>query len=330
MGDKYVFKLMEKTDEVLLIIQNDNLKFMTEINEKTFNLPYLKNKDLTKFLSKVIDKFQDKTLKLDYTVSITDSNNLLFKIVVWDGQKHVYDINLKSKEIRDAEIIDTKINDTASNLKKDISNDLLKLDRKYDDELDKLTENVDEKLKDFKKSMMSKYTSDNYRNYKFKSFKIIKCVNKAYRSFDIFEESDKDAFVQPNEQFFSSTYNDLRKFEHFNTFIRNTFNETYANDIAKKIFHVKKYFMEISIYNVLEVVLNNYGIIDIVYLNLDFNKATYKVSLDIKFIYDDSEARVYRCYPSLFKTSINDAKLIHKFVNSKKDSLDIFIFQCLK
>ena len=59
MTDKHVFKILERSNEVLLIIEVNSLKFMQEINEETFNLSYLKNKDLLKFLSKVIDKFQD-------------------------------------------------------------------------------------------------------------------------------------------------------------------------------------------------------------------------------------------------------------------------------
>ena len=61
------------------------------------------------------------------------------------------------------------------------------------------------------------------------------------------------------------------------------------------------YLTHLNIYNVLEIILNNHGVINIVYLNIDYNKATYKVNIDIKFLYDDSEKRVYKCYPSLFK-----------------------------
>jgi hypothetical protein len=101
MTDKHIFKILERPNEVLLIIEVNSLKFMQEVNENTFNLPYLKNKDLSKFLSKVIDKFQDKTLKFDYTLNLVDSSNLNFKISLWDGNKHTFNILLKSKEVRD-------------------------------------------------------------------------------------------------------------------------------------------------------------------------------------------------------------------------------------
>lgn len=326
MTDKYIFKLLERQNEVVLIIESDNLKFLTEINEDTFKLPYLKNKDLTKFLSKVIDKFQDKTLKLDYTVSKIDSNHLLLKILVWDGTKHTFDIHLKSKEIKDNENLEKKLNE----LKLEFKDELVNTARIYDDEIDHFKDEVDEKLVDMKKTLITKYATDTYRNYKFKSFKIIKCIHKVNRTFDIYEEIDKDKFLPASNDFFIKLYEELKKFEHFQNFTRNVYNESLTTENSRKIYHVKKYFMDVSIYNILEFILNNHGILDILHLNVDYNKATYKITLDISFIHDDSEYRVYKCYPSIYKLNIEKGKLIHHIINNKKDTLDIFIFQFLK
>jgi hypothetical protein len=136
MTDKHVFKILERSNEVLLIIEVNSLKFMQEINEETFNLSYLKNKDLLKFLSKVIDKFQDKTLKFDYTLKLVDKSNLNFKIFVWDGTKHVFDIMLKSKEYRDNEMMNKNIKTSIEEYDSIVKKSILEIDRKYDDECD--------------------------------------------------------------------------------------------------------------------------------------------------------------------------------------------------
>ena len=68
MSDKFIFKILERQNDILLIIENDNLKFMTELDENVFKLPYLKNKDLAKFLGKVLDRFSDNILKLNYYI----------------------------------------------------------------------------------------------------------------------------------------------------------------------------------------------------------------------------------------------------------------------
>jgi len=309
MSKKYIFKLIEKKDGILLIIQNDSLIFMTEINELTFNLPYISSKNLNRFLSKVIDKFNDKTLKLDYVISELDINNVLFKVTVWDGKTHTFDIKLKSKEIREAELIDNKINTTVIDIKRYASNE----------------------LKNTAESILNKHNSDNYRNYKFKSIRIIKATNKVNRNIDIFEESSKEKYFIISDSFYNSVYDELKKYEHFNDYIRNLFKNRLI-DLSNKVYYVKKYFVDISIYNILEIILNNYGVINIVNLNLEHNKGTDKVILDIKFLYDDSETRIYKCCPFLFKQNFEACKIIYNSYNTfnKKDKLDIFIFEKLK
>jgi hypothetical protein len=326
MTDKYIFKLLEKINEVVLIIENDNLKFLTEINEGTFNLPYLKNKDITKFLSKVIDKYQDKTLKLGYDITMIDSNNLLLKIHVWDGTKHMYEIQLKSKEIKDAENLEKKL----KGLNDDIIDVITNVSRGYDDEIDNFKDDIDDRLKTTKKELITKYTTDNYRNYKHKSIKIVKSINKVNRQFELFEEIEKNKYVNATNDLYLKLYDELNKYEHFKNYINSLFNEYITSDIDKKTYYIKKYFMEVSIYNVLEFILCSHGIVDILSLNLDYNKGTYKVTVDISFIYDDSEYRVYKCFPNIHKQDLQKSKLIHHIINNRKDTLDIFIFQYLK
>ena len=307
---------------------------MHEINEDTFKLSYLKNKDLSKFLSKVIDKFQDKTLKFDYTLSLIDKSNLSFKIFLWDGTKHEYEIILKSKESRDTELIDNKIKTSLDEYDLKIKKDILTIDRKYDDECDEINLKVVEKTTEVKKDILARYMSDLYRNYEFKSFKIVKCINKVNKSFEIQEEIEKDKYSNIKDNYYENLYNKLIKFEDFSHFTRERYNEYSTNDLDKKIYYLKMYLTHLSIYNVLEIILNNHGVINIIYLNIDYNKATYKVTIDIKFLYDDSEKRVYKCFPSLFKQELKNCQMIFNSLDNniinKKDVLDLFIFQYIK
>jgi len=331
MSKKYIFKLIEKKDEILLIIQDDSLIYMVDINEFTFNLPYISSKNLSRFLSKVIDKFNDKTLKLDYNISQLDTNNLLFKVTVWDGKTHIFDIKLKSKEIRDAELIDNKISTTVTNIKKFANDEILKVNRKYDNEIDEIRDRYDSELKNTTESILNKYNTNKYRNYKFKSLKIIKLINKVNRGIDILEESSNEKYLMINNDFYDLIYDELKKYDHFNQYIQNLFKNKLV-DLSYKVYYVKKFLVDISIYNILEIILSHYGVINIIYLNLEYNKAISKVILDIKFLYDDSEIRIYKCLPSLFKQNIEASKMIYNNYNNfnKKDKLDIFIFEKLK
>jgi len=334
MADKHIFKILERPNEVLLIIEINTLKFMQELNEDTFNLPYLKNKDLSKFLSKVIDKFQDKTLKFDYTLNLIDKSNLSFKIFLWDGTKHQFDIILKSKESRDTEIIDTKIKTSLDEYDSKIKQDILKIDRKYDDECDEINSKITDKSNEVKRDILSRYMNDSYRNWNYKSFKIVKCINKVNKSFEIQEETEKDRYNNIKDSYYENLYNQLIKYEDFSQFSKERYNEYSTNELGKKIYYLKMYLTHLSIYNVLEIILNNHGVINIIYLNIDYNKATYKVSIDIKFLYDDSEKRVYKCFPTLFKQELKNCHMIYNslsnFFINKKDVLDMFIFQYIK
>jgi len=334
MSEKYVFKILERPNEILLIIENGILKFITTINEETFDLPYLKNKMLSKFLSKVLDKFQDNTLKLDYLIKKIDYSNLLLTIMVWDGEKHIYDIKLKSKELHDGEITDSKIKTSIVNLDNKLHKKILDIDRKYDDECDKINELIKQKTQEIKKELLMHYTTNPYRNYKFKSISIIKGINKAFKSLDLLIETDTDKYEPIRESFYEKIFDELKKYEHFNNFGRCLFKDLSLNDKTSKTEYIKCYFLELSIYNILEIILNNYGIVEIIYLNLYYNKATCKIDLKVKFIYDDSESRHYKCLPNLFKQDLSNSKLIYnslsKTNNIKKDILDIFIFQNLK
>jgi hypothetical protein len=334
MADKHIFKILERPNEVLLIIEINTLKFMQELNEDTFNLPYLKNKDLSKFLSKVIDKFQDKTLKFDYTLNLIDKSNLSFKIFLWDGTKHQFDIILKSKESRDTEIIDTKIKTSLDEYDSKIKQDILKIDRKYDDECDEINSKITDKSNEVKRDILSRYMNDSYRNWNYKSFKIVKCINKVNKSFEIQEETEKDRYNNIKDSYYENLYNQLIKYEDFSQFSKERYNEYSTNELGKKIYYLKMYLTHLSIYNVLEIILNNHGVINIIYLNIDYNKATYKVSIDIKFLYDDSEKRVYKCFPTLFKQELKNCQMIYNslsnFFINKKDVLDMFIFQYIK
>lgn len=333
MADKHIFKILERPNEVLLIIEINTLKFMQELNEDTFNLPYLKNKDLSKFLSKVIDKFQDKTLKFDYTLNLIDKSNLCFKIFLWDGTKHQFDIILKSKESRDTEIIDTKIKTSLDEYDTKIKQDILKIDRKYDDECDEINSKITDKSNEVKRDILSRYMNDSYRNWNYKSFKIVKCINKVNKSFEIQEEIEKDRYSNIKDNYYENLYNQLIKYDDFSQFSKERYNEYSTNELGKKIYYLKMYLTHLSIYNVLEIILNNHGVINIVYLNIDYNKATYKVNIDIKFLYDDSEKRIYKCIPALFKQELKNCQMIYNSYNNfinKKDVLDIFIFQYIK
>jgi len=334
MADKHIFKILERPNEVLLIIEINTLKFMQEINEDTFKLSYLKNKDLSKFLSKVIDKFQDKTLKFNYTLNLIDKSSLSFKIFLWDGTKHEYEIILKSKEYRDTELIDHKIKSSLDEYDIKIKKDILTVDRKYDDECDEINLKVVEKTNEVKKDILARYMSDLYRNYQFKSFKIVKCINKVNKSFEIQEETDKDKYSGIKDSYYENLYNKLIKYEDFSRFSKDRYNEYSTNDLGKKIYYLKMYLTHLSIYNVLEIILNNHGVINIIFLNIDYNKATFKVTIDIKFLYDDSEKRIYKCWPSLFKQELKNCLMIFNSLDNniinKKDTLDLFIFQYFK
>ena len=176
--------------------------------------------------------------------------------------------------------------------------------------------------------------SDLYRNYAFKSFKIVKCINKVNKSFEIQEEIDKDKYNGIKDSYYENLYNKLIKYEDFSRFSKDRYNEYSTNDLGKKIYYLKMYLTHLSIYNVLEIILNNHGVINIVYLNIDYNKATFKVNIDIKFLYDDSEKRIYKCYPSLFKQELKNCQMIYNSLNNniinRKDVLDLFIFQYIK
>ena len=51
--------------------------------------------------------------------------------------------------------------------------------------------------------------SDLYRNYEFKSFKIVKCINKVNKSFEIQEEIEKDKYSNIKDNYYENLYNKL-------------------------------------------------------------------------------------------------------------------------
>ena len=83
------------------------------------------------FFRKLIDKFQDKTLKFDYNIKLIDTNNLCLNVQIWDGTMHDYEIHLKSKEIRDIEVLDKKINDSIEKASDEIYDRLEEMDEEF-------------------------------------------------------------------------------------------------------------------------------------------------------------------------------------------------------
>lgn len=339
MTENYVFKIMEKQNsnnenDILLIIENDTLKFMTDIKEETFNLPYLRNKDLTKFLSKIIDKFNDQNLKFDYSVKIIDTNKLLFKVYYWDGSNHNYDIILKSKEIRDSELLDLKFIKVKNDIQTDYNNKIDNLESDYNNKVKFLQSDYNQKILETKTSILNKVNNDKYRNYTYKSLKIIKSTSKITRFFNFLEENNIDNFINPDTSFINTFYSYSINNENFNKFIKQLLNDNVILDHHKKFDLLKKYMVDLDVYNTIEFIINYFGYVNILNLNIDFNKPLCKLTIELKILYDISDKRHYKCYKNLFNKNLNNSRLIYQIDNSysnlKKELFDIYIFEYLE
>jgi hypothetical protein len=328
--DNYNFQIVQKGDDVSIIINNATNKFIGIINEDTFKLPYLKNKDVLKFMSKIIDKHSDNILKMDYLIQNIDAETLQFNIYLYDGEEHNYKIILKSKDTLDQEILEEKIKNIHL-----IQNDkLLDINRKYDDIIDEIYKKIDIENNNLKNIIEYNQNKNEYHNYKFKSLQIIKSMNKTNKFFEIYNESEDQQITKINNEFYEKLYDELKKYNDFINYIFKMYSEKQTNDPLKKIKYSYNYLNESNIYNILEFIFNIHGIIEIIYLNLDYNKSTQKITCSIKFLYDNSEYKNYKCLPSLYNQQLINCKLIYNSINNttiyKKDILNVFIFQKLK
>jgi hypothetical protein len=329
---KYIFKILQKEDDVLIIVHNDIDKFIGTVNQDTFKLPYLKNKDVLKFVTKILNKYSDDILKLDYSIENIDASNIKLNITIYDGQKHLYEIILKAKDNVDEEKLEEKIN----NIKNIYNSKILDLDRKYDDMYDELKKKINIENINLESGINNKYMNNEYRNYKFKSFQIIKNMNKINKSIEINEELEELKYTKMNDNFFIKIYDELKRYNDFINFIFMKYNEKHTNDPIKKTRYVYNYLVESNIYNFIEFLLNIHGTIKIIYLNIDFNKGTQKLILSIKFLSDISESRIYKCLPSLYNQDLSECKLIYhnsnisNISNNTNPKINVFIFEKLK
>ena len=338
MADKYIFKILDKDSEIIIFIETSSQTFVAKINETNFNLPYLKNKDLGKFISKVIDKFDDNTLKLNYTLNLVDANNLFMKIMIWDGTPHTFDISFKSKEIFDNENTNNKINNACDLVKKELNTNLLNLERKFDDECDDIRDKFDFKINETKVNILDNYKNDNFRNFKYKSIKVIKSSHKSNRFFEIMTEVDTDSFKYIPDSFYIDIYTKYSKSESFMIFARSLYNHNTIIDDNKKVNIIRKFFMDNSLFNNLEMIFNYFGFIHFISINIEFNRGTSRFIFEIKFLYDDSIPNkfFYKVYSSLINTEINSdgnkSKLLYHNTGNpnKKNDVDLYIFQSVK
>ena len=211
MSDKFIFKILERQNDILLIIENDNLKFMTELDENVFKLPYLKNKDLAKFLGKVLDRFSDNILKLNYSVRIIDNTQMILKITIFDGTNHEYEIPLKSKEIRDVEVTDKKIKDAINELNNSIQNKLIGITKIHADTNTTTNADFSRNFQFLKNELITRDITDKYRNLKFKSIKIIKSNNKVNKHTEVYEEIDRDKMEIIPDDIYVKIYEQLKR-----------------------------------------------------------------------------------------------------------------------
>jgi len=334
MTDKFIFKILERQNDILLIIENDNLKFMTELDENVFKLPYLKNKDLAKFLGKVLDRFSDGILKLNYSVKIIDNTQMILKITIFDGTNHEYEIPLKSKEIRDVEVTEKKIRDAINELNNTIQTKLLGITKVHADTNIATNLNFGKNLQFLKNEIITKNITDKYKNLKFKSLKIIKSNNKVNKHTEIYEEIERDKMELIPDDIYVKVYEQLKENTNFINFIRVRFNISEILEREKMVYYIKKYFVDISMNNLLELLLNIHGFIDILYINLEYSRHLDKNILDVKFLYDENDIKTYKCHSSLFGINLKDSRLVNcvmnTSINNKKDAMDIFVFECLK
>ena len=334
MSDKFIFKILERQNDILLIIENDNLKFMTELDENVFKLPYLKNKDLAKFLGKVLDRFSDGILKLNYNVRIIDNTQMILKIIIFDGTNREYEIPLKSKEIRDVEVTDKKIKDSINELNNTIQTKLLGITKIHADTNTTTNTNFNKNLQFLKNELITRDITNKYRNLKFKSLKIIKSNNKVNKHTEIYEEIERDKMELIPDDVYVKVYEQLKENTNFINFIRVRFNISEILEREKMVYYIKKYFVDISMNNLLELLLNIHGFIDILYINLEYSRHLDKNILDVKFLYDENDIKTYKCHSSLFGINLKDSRLVNcvmnTSINNKKDAMDIFVFECLK
>ena len=121
---------------------------------------------------------------------------------------------------------------------------------------------------------------------------------------------------------------------NFINFIRVRFNISEILEREKMVYYIKKYFVDISMNNLLELLLNIHGFIDILYINLEYSRHLDKNILDIKFLHDENDMKIYKCHSSLFGINLKDSRLVNcvmnTSINNKKDAMDIFVFESLK
>jgi hypothetical protein len=334
MSDKFIFKILERQNDILLIIENENLKFMTELDENVFKLPYLKNKDLAKFLGKVLDRFSDNILKLNYSVRIIDNTQMILKIIIFDGTNHEYEIPLKSKEIRDVEVTDKKIKDAINELNNSIQNKLIGITKVHADTNTKTNSDFSRNFQFLKNELITRDITTKYRDLKFKSLKIIKSNNKVNKHTEVYEEVDRDKMELISDDIYVKVYEQLKENINFINFIRVRFNISEILEREKMVYYIKKYFVDISMNNLLELLLNIHGSIDILYINLEYSRHLDKNILDVKFLYDETDMKIYKCHSSLFGINLKDSRLVNcvmnTSINNKKDAMDIFVFESLK
>ena len=328
--DNYNFQIVQKGDDVLIIIHDNINKFIGIVNEDTFNLPYLKNKDVLKFMSKMLDKHTDSILRMDYSLQNIDAYNIQLNLYLYDGEEHKYNIILKSKDTLDEENLENKI----KNIHKLYDNKILDLDRKYDDINDEIYKKMNIENINLKNIIESTHNKNEYRNYKFKSLQVIKNMNKTNKLFEIYEELEEDKLTKINNDFYAKLYDELKKYDDFIQYIYKMYSEKHTNDLLKKIKYSYNYLIESNIFNVMEFIFNLHGTIQIIYLNLDYNKSSNKLTCSIKFIFDNSEYKIYKCLPSLYNQNLSESKLIYNSMNNsiiqKKDIINVFIFEKLK
>jgi hypothetical protein len=280
---KYVFKLIGNTDHLLIVIQSGEYSFENTIKPALFSdLEYINNDTLLPFISKVIDKYTDEQMKLDYNIEQLDSGSIKLVITVNDGKTRNYEVILKSKELHDKdekEHIQKHIDDRflesrkytdekTQNLELMVDHNISSVHRKYD----RLFDNLDKKFN-------SELVHTSYHKWKTRSIKIIKCINKRILKTNFYEYGTDTTNQMCKELekiiILSTKYQD---------FIRSLVLDSH---ISYRSAIVKEFIDHISIEDLLEILINTHKQIEVLYFDVVFDPIHQRYTVYFKFMYDD-------------------------------------------
>jgi len=271
---------MGNTDDVLLVIQSGEYSYENYINPSLFSdLDYINNSTLLPFLSKVIDKYYDEHMKLDYNIEQIDQGSIKLTIAINDGKLKEYNIILKSKELQDK--------DAKEHIKKSFEDTITESKLYTDDKFTFLNQTLEKnnlknqiRLDNLDKRINSEFVHSTYHKWKTRSIKIIKCINKRILKTNFYEfGSDQTTSISKELEkiiILSAKYQE---------FVRSLILDTH---ISYRSAIIKEFIDNTSIQELLEFFINLHKKIEVIYFDVSFDQVHQRYTIYFKFLFDNT------------------------------------------